>query len=214
MLGHDLLIIFLSLPPLLLALTGHEFFHAYVALRMGDPTAKYAGRLSFNPLRHIDPLGLIALILFHFGWAKPVPVNPLHFTNYRQGMFWTTVAGPLANLIMAVFFGLVIRFLPAQPSNNFLLPLWLMAQLGMSYNLILFAFNLIPIPPLDGSKALFSILPNRYAALEYWLTRHGFFILIGLILLERLTGVPIFWGWINPIKNIIGRLLAGVPPLL
>ncbi len=212
--SQELLFMLLSLPPLLLALTFHEFSHGYIALRMGDPTAKLAGRLTFNPIRHIDPLGLIALILFHFGWAKPVPVNPMYFTNYRRGMFWTTVAGPLSNLILAIPFGLIVRAFPVNPGSPLLLPLWVMAQLGLSYNLILFAFNLIPIPPLDGSKALFAVLPSRFAAAEHWLTRFGFIILIGLILLEYATGIPIFWGWINPIKNFIGQILTGVRPLL
>lgn len=208
------MLILLSLPPLLLALTFHEFSHGYVALRMGDPTAKYAGRLTFNPIRHIDPLGLICLILFRFGWAKPVPVNPAYFTDYRRGMFLTTISGPLSNLLLAIPFGLIIRAFPAYPSNKLLLPLWIMVQLGLSYNLILFAFNLIPIPPLDGSKALFAVLPARYAVLENWLERYGFIILIGLILMERSTGIPIFWGWIDPIKNFIGRILTGIRPLI
>jgi Zn-dependent protease len=204
----------LSLPPLLLAITFHEFFHGYVALKMGDPTARNAGRLTFNPLRHIDPFGFIALLIFKFGWARPVPINPANFHNYRRGIVLTSLAGPLSNLTLAIPFGLLLRVFPDPRTNQLLMPVWLMLQLGMSYNLILCAFNLIPIPPLDGSKALFSFLPSRYAPVEYWLERYGFMILIGLMVFEQLTGIPIFWGWISPFKNFLGMLLAGTRPII
>jgi Zn-dependent protease len=204
----------LSLPPLLLAITFHEFFHGYVALKMGDPTARNAGRLTFNPLRHIDPFGFIALLIFKFGWARPVPINPANFHNYRRGIVLTSLAGPLSNLTLAIPFGLLLRVFPDPRTNQLLMPVWLMLQLGMSYNLILCAFNLIPIPPLDGSKALFSFLPSRYAPVEYWLERYGFMILIGLMVFEQLTGIPIFWGWISPFKNFLGTLLAGTRPII
>jgi len=210
----DIIEILLSLPPLLLALTFHEFFHGFIALKMGDPTARDAGRLTLNPIKHIDPIGLIALILFHFGWAKPVPYNPGNFYNYRRGVLLTAIAGPLSNLMLAVPFGLLLRAFPVRPANHMLDPLWIMVLFGLIYNLILCAFNLIPIPPLDGSKVLSSFLPSRYAPVALWLERYGFIMLIGLILFEQLTGIPIFWGWINPFINFIAKLLVGVWPLI
>jgi Zn-dependent protease len=212
--SHIFAIYLLSLPPLLLAITFHEFFHGYIALRMGDPTAKDAGRLSFNPLRHIDPIGFIALILFKFGWARPVPITPANFYNYRQGMLLTSLAGPFSNFLLAVPFGVLLRIFPNLWADRLLMPVWIMLQLGMSYNLILCAFNLIPIPPLDGSKALFLFLPARYARIEFWLERYGFVILIGLMVFEQLTGIPIFWGWINPFKNFLGKILSGTLPII
>jgi Zn-dependent protease len=210
----DIIEILLSLPPLLLALTFHEFFHGFIALKMGDPTARNAGRLTLNPIKHIDPIGLIALILFHFGWAKPVPFNPVNFRNYRRGILLTAIAGPLSNLMLAVPFGLLLRVFPVRPATQMLNTLWIMVLFGLIYNLILCAFNLIPIPPLDGSKVLTSFLPDRYATVTLWLERYGFIMLIGLILLEQLTGIPIFWGWINPFINFFAKLLVGVWPLI
>ena len=204
----------LSLPPLLLAITFHEFSHGFVALKMGDPTAYYDGRLTFNPIRHIDPIGFIALLVFKFGWARPVRINPTNFHDYRRGILLTSLAGPLSNLMLAVPFGLLLRLFPYPLNNRLLAPVWLMLQLGMSYNLILCAFNLIPIPPLDGSKALFSFLPSRFAPAEFFLERYGFMILIGLMVLEQLTGIPIFWGWISPFKNFLGVILAGSRPII
>lgn len=198
----------LSLPPLLLALTIHEYFHGYVAYRMGDPTAKFAGRLTFNPLKHIDPIGFIAFIIFRFGWAKPVPINPYNFYNYKKGIIYTSIAGPLSNFFLAFIFGILLRILYPFIVNTNLSPLWLMLQLGVIYNLILCAFNLIPIPPLDGSKVLFNLLPPRYYNLEIYLERYGFFLLIGLIFIDNL-GIPILWGWIGPFVNLFLRLFSG-----
>jgi len=202
----------LSLPPLLLALTTHEYFHGYIAYRFGDPTAKLAGRLTFNPIKHIDILGLLAFIIFRFGWAKPVPINPYNFKNINKGILYTSLAGPLSNFLLAIPFGLVLRILPV--NTAMLLPIAIMFQLGLIYNLILCAFNLIPIPPLDGSKILFSVLPANYRHIEPWLERYGFLILMGLIFFDRITGLPILWGWIGPFVNTFGRLFAGSIPLL
>lgn len=200
----------LSLPPLLLALTVHEYFHGYVAYRMGDPTAKFAGRLTFNPIKHIDPIGFIAFMIFRFGWAKPVPINPYNFYNYKKGIVYTSIAGPLSNFFLAFLFGLSLRILQPYFLTNNLMPLWIMLQLGMLYNLILCAFNLIPIPPLDGSKVLFNLLPSRYGYLENYLEHYGFILLVGLIFINNL-GIPILWGWIGPFVNLFARLFSGGP---
>ncbi|MGB9721528.1 MAG: site-2 protease family protein [bacterium] len=205
---NRLLQLLLSLPPLMLALTVHEYFHAYVAYRMGDPTAKFAGRLTFNPLKHIDILGLIVFLIFRFGWAKPVPVNPYNFHNYKKGMIYTSIAGPLSNLFLALVFGIILRALNFTFMVNTLMPLWLMLQLGLIYNLILCAFNLIPVPPLDGSKVLFHFLPSKFDRFRVYLEHYGFYILIGSIILDNL-GIPVLWGWIGPFVNFFVRLFSG-----
>ncbi|MBA7517873.1 hypothetical protein ES705_09929 [subsurface metagenome] len=204
---NSLITYILFLPPILFALTIHEYSHGYIALRMGDPTAKFAGRLTFNPIKHIDIFGLLAFIIFRFGWAKPVPINPYNFTDMRKGILYTSLAGPLSNFLVAIPFGLFLRVLPM--NINELMPLRILIEAFVVFNLILCAFNLIPIPPLDGSKVLFSLLPPRYAHIEYWLERYGFMILIGLIFFDRITGLPILWGWIGPFVNFFGQLFAG-----
>lgn len=201
----------LSLPAILFALTIHEYSHGYVAYRMGDPTAKFAGRLTFNPIKHIDIFGFLAFLLFRFGWAKPVPINPYNFRDVKKGILYTSIAGPLSNFLLALLCGLILRILPT--NFKLLLPLVIMFQLGVIYNLIFCAFNLIPIPPLDGSKVLFSLLPTKYAHIEYTLERYGFFILIGLIFIN-MAGIPILWGWIGPFVNLFGQLFSGIPNLL
>lgn len=210
----SLLAYILAIPPILFALTVHEFFHGYVALRMGDPTAKFAGRLTFNPIKHIDIFGLLAFILFRFGWAKPVPVDPSNFTDRKKGILYTSIAGPLSNFASAAGFGIILRIFPTLQYHDFLFPIAVMLQLGLLYNLIFCAFNLIPIPPLDGSNVLFSLLPPQYVHIEYSLTRYGFMILIGLIFFDRITGIPILWGWIGPFVRIFGTLFAGTLTIL
>ncbi|MEO0157040.1 MAG: site-2 protease family protein, partial [candidate division WOR-3 bacterium] len=198
----------LSLPPLLLALTVHEYFHGYIAYRMGDPTAKFAGRLTFNPLKHIDPIGFIAFLLFRFGWAKPVPVNPYNFYNYKKGIILTSIAGPGSNFLLALISGLIIRAIGLRFIYQNLFPVLLMLKLSMYYNLVLCAFNLIPVPPLDGSKVLFHLLPYKYSHIQYQLERYGFLILIGLIFVDNM-GIPVLWGWIGPFVVFFSRVFAG-----
>ncbi|MEO0124626.1 MAG: site-2 protease family protein [candidate division WOR-3 bacterium] len=198
----------LSLPPLLLALTVHEYFHGYIAYRMGDPTAKFAGRLTFNPLKHIDPIGFIAFLLFRFGWAKPVPVNPYNFYNYKKGIILTSIAGPGSNFLLALISGLIIRAIDLRFIYQNLFPVLLMLKLSMYYNLVLCAFNLIPVPPLDGSKVLFHLLPYKYSHIQYQLERYGFLILIGLIFVDNM-GIPVLWGWIGPFVVFFSRVFAG-----
>ncbi|MCX7995351.1 MAG: site-2 protease family protein [candidate division WOR-3 bacterium] len=197
--------IILSLPPLLLALTVHEYLHGYVAYRMGDPTAKWSGRLTFNPLKHIDPIGLIAFLFLKFGWAKPVPVNPYNFYNFRKGMVLTSLAGPGSNFLLAIISGLLIRLLDVYSAPSFLIS---MLGLSIYFNLLIFAFNLIPVPPLDGSKVLFYTLPNRYLNLAHVLEQYGLFILVGLIFIDNL-GIPVLWGWIGPFVKFFTILFGG-----
>lgn len=209
----DLRFLVLLIPVILLALTVHEFSHAMVAYRLGDPTAKNAGRLTLNPLSHLDPIGTLMLFLVHFGWAKPVPVDPRHFANPKRDMLWVALAGPASNMFLAFLSGLVIRFINAHPGpfmgsfigNSFAV----MMVLSLQINLALAVFNLLPIPPLDGSKVLYGLLPPQYEHVAYNLERYGPGILFGLILLGMITGVSILWAFIGPFVGFFSTLFAG-----
>jgi Zn-dependent protease len=174
------------IPVLLFAITIHEYAHGKAALSLGDPTAKNLGRLTLNPLPHIDPLGAICLFLFNFGWAKPVPVNYRYFKNPRKDIILMSLSGPLANLSAAFVAGIFIRY--------FLLP-WDVYRLALAYlllmNIGLGLFNLLPIPPLDGSHVLENVLPPSSAETYRRLARYGPVLLIGVILLDNFahTGI-------------------------
>lgn len=171
--------------PVLFAITLHEAAHGYVARHFGDLTAHAQGRISLNPLRHIDPVGTLlvpAVILFGtmaagtsgflFGWAKPVPVNYSALRNPRPHMAWVAAAGPGANLAMAILWALVLKLAVLLPESGFSLPLALMAKAGIVVNLVFMFLNLLPIPPLDGGRIVTSLLPNRaawrFSKLEPW----------------------------------------------
>ena len=171
------------LPALIIALTFHEFSHGFAAYLLGDRTAKHEGRLSFNPLRHIDPIGMVLILIVGFGWAKPVMVNPYNFRNPKQDMAITAVAGPLSNFILAfivtlvrVVFVLTIGRYGGVGAENINFFLWLLAWM----NIMLGVFNMLPIPPLDGSKLFGAILPD-YLYFRYINFRQGFLLLIILI---------------------------------
>src|SRR3990172_12479092 len=140
---------------LLVSITVHEFMHAWTANFLGDHTAKTNGRITLNPLAHLDPIGTLTLIFFRFGWGKPVPVNPNNFKNPKLGWALVSVAGPLSNLVLAALFTLPYKFLGGGDSflSNFLL-------VNIILNIRLMVFNLIPIPPLDGSRVLYALLPD------------------------------------------------------
>lgn len=180
----------LSAIPALLCITLHELAHGYVAYLLGDSTAKRAGRLTLNPLRHIDMFGFFMLVVAHIGWAKPVPVNMRNFRNPRQGMAVTALAGPGMNLLIAVVFlflyGLAVPFSSASQSTAWRVVLQLCVTTAhLSLGLCL--FNLLPIPPLDGSKVLFSLLPDAAYRVLMRYERYGF-ILLYLLAFSGVTG--------------------------
>jgi Zn-dependent protease len=204
----DIQSIILSAPAILFALTIHEFSHGYVAWRLGDPTAKMMGRLTLNPLKHLDPIGTIALFLFRFGWAKPVPIDPRNFRHPTRDMAISGLAGPAANLLTAAVSGLILRVLFLFHIGGFVAAV---ATYFVLFNLILCFFNLIPIPPLDGSRLLYHLLPPNLAAGYARLERYGFIILIAIILAGNLTGVSLLSLYITPLLRIFSLLFVGRP---
>ena len=194
--------IILAVPAILLAISFHELGHGYVAYKLGDPTPKYQGRLTLNPLAHLDPMGTIMLILFRVGWARPVMINTQYFKNKRQGTLLVSLAGPLANVLLGWIFynGLKIANLHL-PYSSFSSTLLMFLLINVQINLGLAAFNLIPIPPLDGSHILASVLPPRLAYNYARLAPYGPIVLIVLLI----SGGARFI--INPIYNVLSTLL-------
>ena len=186
--------------PVLLAVTIHEVAHGWVAYKLGDNTAYLAGRLTLNPIKHLDLIGTLVFIVTQMiGWAKPVPVNPYNLKNPKKDMIWVAAAGPAANFILAVGFSLLYHFssrlVGGYPSDFIITPVVLITRIGIIINIGLAVFNLLPIPPLDGSNILLGLLP-REAALRYRsITPYGFLILLVLIfsgLVDKLI-VPIIY---------------------
>jgi len=198
-------------PPLFLALTFHEFSHAYVANRLGDPTARLMGRLTMNPLVHLDLLGTAMLFIANFGWAKPVPVNPMNFRNPKRDLLWVSLAGPVSNLLLAFIFGILFRAIGIGERTGNMNVIAIMIFYGVYINIILAFFNFLPIPPLDGSKILAGIVPEKYERELEPLFRYGPTILIGLIVFGMVTKVPILWAIIGPFVEFFMLLFAGIP---
>lgn len=186
----------------------HEFSHAAVANALGDPTAKNAGRLTLNPIPHIDPIGTIILPIILFllpgrgfiAWAKPVPINPYNFRDLKFGELKTSFAGPGANIAIAVVFGIILRFFLSVDYGDALVPIFRDIVL---LNLILAFFNLVPIPPLDGSHVLFTFLSSRYDHIKRFLMQYGFFILIGLVFLFPGVFFPLLFVPINFVFSLV-----------
>jgi len=204
MMGVDFIF---AIAVLIMSIVIHEVSHGYSAYMLGDSTAKYAGRLTLNPLKHLDLFGsvIVPLLLiitkagFIFGWAKPVPYNPYNLKNQKWGSAIVGAAGPASNFFMALVFGLVLRF----GMGTFLPPSSIaIIVLIVFINLLLGIFNLIPIPPLDGSKLLFAVLPYKWDHVQHSLERYGFFVLLFFIFF--------LWRFIIPIVFILFRFITGV----
>ncbi|MBE7051984.1 MAG: site-2 protease family protein [Ruminococcaceae bacterium] len=188
---EGILSLILSIPGLLLAIIFHEFAHGWAAYLMGDNTARYSGRLSLNPLHHLDPVGALCMLLFRFGWAKPVPINPNNFKNHRKGVIIVSLAGPFANFVIGL-----ISWILAYASqlllgtvSSFAMFLVNIFVISGYMNVGLMVFNLIPIPPLDGSKILLEFLPYRWQYKIYQYERY--FSLILLLLVYGGTMTPV-----------------------
>ena len=202
----------LFVPPILLALTVHEYAHGLTAFRLGDPTAKKYGRLTLNPLAHLDLVGTLALLLFHFGWAKPVPVNPSYFRNPRRDMIWVSLAGPGANIVLALIIGVLQSFLVDSGIIGYRTIPHLMLSFTVYINLMLAFFNLIPIPPLDGSKVVGGLLPMHHLAKWEIFERFGWIVIIGLFFFGRYTGIY-FFSPIFGLSRMFFSLFTGEAPL-
>jgi Zn-dependent protease len=187
--------------PLLYAVIFHELAHGWVAYRLGDPTARNLGRLTLNPVKHLDLVGTLLLFIFGFGWAKPVPVNFNRLGGGRLGMMLVSAAGIIVNILMAFGALFVYRLLSLDPQTLSAKMLFYFARI----NIILAAFNLIPLPPLDGSKVLLSIAPPAVKNLVFRLERYGFLILIVLLYLNVLDPVIRFFQWM--ILTLIKQML-------
>jgi Zn-dependent protease len=206
-------LIALAALPVLLAITLHEAAHGFAARHFGDFTAHRAGRISLNPLRHIDPIGTLlvpmAILLvsggdFLFGWAKPVPVDFSALKNPKRDMFWVAAAGPLANLAMACGWALALKFSWMLPVNPYTLPLAEMSKIGIAINVVLMVLNLLPLPPLDGGRIAVSLLPMPIAARFAQLERWGFPILL-LLLFTGILGQIM-----APLVTTVRALIAAV----
>jgi len=195
------------LAAILVAFTTHEFSHALAATALGDPTPKRMGRLTLNPLAHIDFLGFMMLLLIGFGWGKPVPFNPYNLKTKKWGGTLVALAGPFANLLNIVLWSIILKVIivyqllpPANLTVQFLLLL-------INLNIVLLIFNLIPIPPLDGSHFLFDILrAPKYEPVKSFLATRGTFLLLGLIILDDLAGLGLFSRLFGGATNLVYRI--------
>lgn len=201
----DITIIF-SVAILIMSVVIHEVAHGYAALFMGDVTAKYEGRLTMNPIKHLDPFGsvIFPLILaminpgLVFGWAKPVPYNPYNLRNKRWGELLVAIAGPISNILLAILMGIVVRF---GPMMNLPIAFYDLAELTVVINIYLAVFNMMPIPPLDGSKVLFALFPESADKFRGALERYG--ILFLFVFIFFLSGI------ISPIAEILAKIILG-----
>ncbi|MBN1958159.1 MAG: site-2 protease family protein [Desulfuromonadales bacterium] len=203
----------IMLVPALLAIMVHEVSHGYVAERFGDPTARLLGRLNLNPMKHLDPIGTIAVFIFGFGWARPVPVNPGNFRRPRRDMIWVALAGPTANMLLAVLSALLLRAAGMLDNSTIgasslyiqvSTPVKMMAGFSLYINTLLAVFNLIPLPPLDGGRILTGILPEKQALMINRLEPFGFVLILLLIFFTDVWSLVL-----APIINALVVFMAG-----
>lgn len=204
MTADRLLNLLILIPVLLLSLSAHELAHGWIAYKLGDPTAKRAGRLSFNPIKHLDPLGTAMFVItylfsgFVFGWAKPIPVSPYYFKDRQRGMAIVGAAGPITNFILAIIFILILNWIHPDVGSR-----WFeVFRLFFIINIVLGLFNLIPIPPLDGSRVLGAFLPR--GAYEKWVQvdRYGIFVVFILIWIFRNQFFSLMAWVMNGLANV------------
>jgi Zn-dependent protease len=193
---------------LIISVIVHEISHGYMALYLGDPTAKYEGRLTLNPLKHLDPIGSVLVPILGYisggiiiGWAKPVPFNPYNLRNQRWGEALVALAGPISNIVLAVIFAIAIRF---ATSSGLTSPgFFFLASYLVFINIVLAIFNLMPIPPLDGSKILFALFPSSFQRIRHSIESFGIILILIFIFF--------LWQFIAPLASIIFSLLVGQP---
>lgn len=208
LLNMNIIEVLYLVPVILISLSFHEFSHAFVSYMLGDPTAKNQGRLTLNPMKHLDAFGTIMMLIARFGWAKPVPINPMYYKNRKSGTMIVSLAGPVSNVFLAVIFSFPLLYINAkygsQDINSFSLNA-IIFNLSLSFfinNLRLAVFNILPVPPLDGSKILSGILPQRQ---YFTLMQYENYIGIGFLIL-----MFVFPGFLNRILGPIVNLLIGV----
>ncbi|MFP4456527.1 MAG: site-2 protease family protein [Halanaerobiales bacterium] len=190
------------IPAIIIGITVHEFSHAFMSVKLGDPTPKFQDRLTLNPLSHIDPFGLVALVLFGFGWGRPVQINPNYYKNGKRDRILVSLAGPLSNILVIIITAIIFRFTINMTPNW----LWKLGAYIMNINAVLCVFNLLPIPPLDGSKILLEILPldNKYQ-LFYKMQQYS--MLIFILFLATGVAQKILTPGVNAILSIAMRII-------
>lgn len=215
---ESLISIIFLFPIVILSLTVHECAHGFAAYKLGDPTAKLCGRLTLNPLSHLDPIGALMMLLFGFGWAKPVPINPNNFKNRKTGMAVSALAGPVSNLILS-FIGVLCYHIAVTValksgvySSGFLMALLMFLSLFSSLNASLAIFNLIPIPPLDGSRILNIILPEKYYFQVMKYERYIYLAVI-VLLFTGLLSRPLSF-LVSGYVGLADKLVSLIPGLL
>jgi Zn-dependent protease len=215
--GNFFLKLSIMLVPALMAITCHEVSHGFVADKLGDKTARLMGRLTLNPIKHMDIVGTLMVFIIGIGWAKPVPVNFNNLRNPKRDMIWVAVAGPVTNFCLAFLSAILMRIIIAATKGissaslaMFFNPILLMLAFSVYINLLLAIFNLIPVPPLDGGRVAVGLLPNRQAILYSRIEPFGIFIILGLIFLPDLLHLPSIFDYvISPILNAGIQLVAG-----
>ena len=196
---------------LVISITVHEFSHVLTARLLGDRTGELAGRLNLNPFAHLDPWGTVAILLIGFGWGKPAPFNPYNLKAKRFGPALVALGGPFSNFLLIIIFGLLLKFMfPILGVDSYLT---VFLSILVTFNGVLMIFNLIPLPPLDGSHILSGILGDRFRGISDFLNRFGPQILLGLIMLSIIFNISIFSYLIQPILSLISKVF-GVPLII